>query len=106
MEVLEQDADVLPTHIGQLILVQTCKIGTTDGDNPIAGLFEAAQHHQQAGLAAARRPNDGDDLTRIYRKRDGLEDMKRAAARIKVQVHVPRAGDGIVHESGARTWSE
>ena len=62
VEELEDDADVLPSHAGQLVLRLAGDLLVGEHDGALVGLVEARHQVEQGGLAAARRSHDGDEL--------------------------------------------
>jgi hypothetical protein len=77
---LEHEADLLATQPGERVLR---KAGDVDAvDQHLAGTrrVEAGDETEQRGLAAARRPHDGHELTFADLKRERMQDGERFGA--------------------------
>ena len=62
---------------------------------PARRLFEISDHPQQRGLAAARRPDEGDEVPVIHREVDALQGIHRPVRRREGEAQVTRIDHGL-----------
>ncbi len=86
MEGLEDDPDIAPAEARQRILAKRVKRFAGDGYRAGVGPLQSSHHHQQRGLARARRTDHSDRLAAAYIEVDVLEDVhaRRTAAERQV----------------------
>ena len=80
MKGLEDEADVLRTKLGALVLGKNGEVHSVEPHVPRGGLVEAGQQPEQRRLAAARRAQDRDEGLRGNAEIDVPQDGQRAAA--------------------------
>jgi hypothetical protein len=73
VEELEDEADLVPPHSGQVIVGQVGEAFPVDADLTGGWPIESADEIQECGLAGAGRPDDGDHLAARDREGDGVE---------------------------------
>jgi len=79
---LEDHADLLAHLVDVGVLVG--EITTFDDDLARCHFFQEIQAAQEGGLAGARRPDHGDDLTLVDSGGDALEDLVRTERLVEI----------------------
>ena len=109
MKALEDDADGLAPEDRKLVLAELGQDVPGDLDPARGRPFQARQQHQQRGLSAARRPDNGDDFGRLDRKIDVFEDVEGLAGDIERVVDARDGNDRLAgrrrrHRNGILIW--
>ena len=87
VEELEHEADLLAAQAREAVFVELRDVDLIDQHLAGRRLVEARDEPEQRRFAAARRPDDGDELTSENLKRERVEDRERLGA----------AHDGLGH---------
>ena len=76
-----------------------------DADGPSAGLFQTRQHSERRGLAAARRPEQADELALLDREIEFI-DRDRGTERLADLLENDLSHVSPLHRAGAETLGE
>src|SRR5262249_13386434 len=102
---LKDEADVLPTQVGQLLRAQTGGAMASDREATLGGRHNAAPDSKQGGLAATRRSHEQGQLAGTQRQVHALEgaDLAGAAAELLGDLARLQHDLGVVVADRART---
>src|SRR5262249_15112286 len=93
VEELEDEADVLPAELRQVVVAERCYPRAGEADAAGGGLVQPGEDVHQGGLARARGPHDGRRLRRRDVDRDAAERLDRRVARAVAPRDVTRDDD-------------
>ena len=88
MEVLEDDADIVPPEAGEAVFVQLGEVLPRDADCSCCRPLQPAEQHHQAGFAGARRSDQPDPLASLDLERYSLEDIDHAGRAPQLKLHI------------------
>ena len=98
VEGLEDEAELVAAHGGQLLVVHAGQIAAGDEDVPGCGGVQAGQAVQEGGLARARRAHDGDELAAAHGQAHAVQGGHPRLAGAVDLGEVP----GLDHDVGGR----
>ena len=90
MEELEDEPDLLAAETREPVLGQRRDVHAVDDDLPGRRRVEAGEQAEQRGFAAARRSDDRDELTRLNRVVERMENRERVIAALNRFGDVPQ----------------
>lgn len=94
MKGLENDTDVSPSELGEIILVEAGQILAPDLDRAGIDPFEPRDRHEQGGFAGTRGPHEPHGLALPYFERNATQDVDARGATSQAEINGAELDEG------------